>query len=77
MNIGVEVTERTYVWDQSYNDDFIICDYWIKYVLHDRDGDGVITAADSALSGVYVGFRMDADVSGFMGSNTGRSCRVR
>ncbi len=69
-NLGVEVTERTYAWDQSYNDDFIICDYWIKYVLHDRNGDGVITAVDSVLSGVYVGFRMDCDVSGFLGSNT-------
>ncbi len=70
MNLGVEVSEHTYVWDQSYNDDFIICDYWIKYNVFDRNGDGVVTAVDSVLSGVYVGFRMDADVSGFNGSNT-------
>ncbi len=69
-NLGVEVTERTYAWDQSYNDDFIICDYWIKYVLRDLNGDGVITSFDSTLTGVYVGFRMDADVSGFLGTST-------
>jgi hypothetical protein len=69
-NIGVVVTERTYAWDQSYNDDFIICDYWIKYEVHDRDLNGRIDAADSTLRGVYIGFRMDADVSGFIGSST-------
>lgn len=69
-NIGVQVAERTYAWDQSYNDDFIISDYWIKYVLHDRNSSGAIDAADSVLNGVYVGFRMDADVSGFNGSST-------
>ncbi|MGB2868104.1 MAG: T9SS type A sorting domain-containing protein [Bacteroidota bacterium] len=70
MNLGVEVTERTYVWDQSYNDDFIICDYWIKYVLRDRNGDGIINAFDSTITGVYVAFRMDADVSGYLGTST-------
>jgi hypothetical protein len=69
-NLGVEVTERTYVWDQSYNEDFIICDYWIKYVPFDRNKNGVIDDAEKKLTGVYVGFRMDADVSGFLGTST-------
>jgi hypothetical protein len=69
-NLGVEITERTYAWDQSYNGDFIISDYWIKYNVHDRNGDGKIDARDSTLTGVYVGFRMDADVSGFNGTST-------
>jgi hypothetical protein len=70
VNLGVEVTERTYVWDQSYNEDFIICDYWIKYVPYDRNRNGVIDDAEKKLTGVYVGFRMDADVSGFLGTST-------
>jgi len=70
VNLGVEVTERTYAWDQSYNDDFIICDYWIKYVAYDRNKNGVIDDAEKKLTGVYVGFRMDADVSGFLGTST-------
>lgn len=70
VNLGVEVTERTYAWDQSYNDDFIICDYWIKYVAYDRNKNGVIDDAEKKLTGVFVGFRMDADVSGFLGTST-------
>jgi hypothetical protein len=70
MNLGVEVTERTYAWDQSYNDDFIICDYWIKYVPYDRNKNGKIDDAEKKLTGMYVGFRMDADVSGFIGTST-------
>ena len=70
VNLGVEITERTYAWDQSYNDDFIICDYWIKYVPYDRNKNGQIDDAEKKLTGVYVGFRMDADVSGFLGSST-------
>ena len=69
-NLGLVVNEHTYQWDQSYNNDFIICDYWIKYQLRDRNNDGVINAFDSTLTGVYVGFRMDCDVSGFDGTNT-------
>ena len=70
VNLGVEVTERTYAWDQSYNSDFIICDYWIKYVPYDRNKNGTIDAAEQKLTGIYVGFRMDADVSGFLGTST-------
>lgn len=70
VNLGVEVTERTYAWDQSYNEDFIICDYWIKYVAFDRNQNGVIDPAERSLTGVYIGFRMDADVSGFLGTST-------
>ncbi len=66
MNIGVEVSEHTYVWDQSYNSDFIISDYWIKFVGNTNGS----VVNDSALNGMYVGFRMDADVSGFDGSST-------
>jgi len=68
-NIGVEVTERTYAWDQSYNDDFIIGDYWIKNVGDDTNKDGIIDLKRT-LTGVYIAFRMDADVSGFTGSST-------
>jgi hypothetical protein len=70
VNLGVEITERTYAWNQSNNDDFIICDYWIKYVPYDRNKNGVIDPAERMLAGVYVAFRMDADVSGFIGSST-------
>ena len=69
VNLGVMVTERTYAWDQSYNDDFIISDYWVTNIGDDTDNDGVVDA-QRTLTGVYVGFRMDADVSGFNGSNT-------
>ncbi len=69
VNLGVEVVEYTYAWDQSYNDDFIISDYWIKNIGDDRDKDGIIDTTRT-LSGMYVGFRMDADVSGFNGSST-------
>lgn len=65
-NLGVEIIEHTYAWDQSYNDDFIICDYWIKNV-GDSTSQGIVRRT---LNGVYVAFRMDADVSGFNGSNT-------
>ena len=68
-NLGVEIVERTYAWDQSYNDDFIISDYWIKNIGDDVNKDGLIDATRT-LTGVYVGFRMDGDVSGFNGSNT-------
>jgi len=70
VNLGVEVTERTYVWDQSYNEDFIIGDYWIKYVPYDRNKNGVIDDAEKKLTGIYVAFRQDADVSGFLGTST-------
>jgi hypothetical protein len=65
-NLGTEISEHTYVWDQSYNDDFIISDYWIKFV---GNKNGTLRN-DTALNGVFVGFRMDADVSGFLGSTT-------
>lgn len=67
--IGVEVTERCYAWDQSYNDDFIITDYWIKNVGADTTNDDIIDV-QRTLEGVYVAFRIDADVSGFTGSST-------
>ncbi len=68
-NLGVEITERTYVWDQSYNDDFIISDYWIKNIGDDRNKDGIIDTT-RPLRKVYVAWRLDADVSGFAGSGT-------
>jgi hypothetical protein len=70
VNLGVEVTERTYAWDKSNNNDFIICDYWIKYAAYDRNKNGIIDPAERLLTGVYVAFRMDADVSGFLGTST-------
>jgi hypothetical protein len=68
-NIGVEITQQTFAWDQSYNDDFIICDYWIKNVGDDANKDG-IPEIKRTLNNVYVAFRMDADVSGFNGTST-------
>lgn len=68
-NIGVEITDRTLAWDQSYNDDFIICDYWIKNVGDDANKDG-IPEVKRTLNNVYIAFRMDADVSGFSGTST-------
>jgi len=68
-NLGVEIVERTYAWDQSYNDDFIVSDYWIKNIGDDRNKDGIVDTTKT-LTGVYIGFRMDADVSGFNGTST-------
>ena len=69
VNIGVEITERTYAWDQSYNGDFIIGDYWIKNIGDDTTKDGIIDVKRT-ITGVYVAFREDYDVSGFDGSST-------
>ena len=69
VNIGVEITERTFAWDQSYNGDFIIGDYWIKNIGDDVNNDGIIEVKRT-LTGVYVAFREDFDVSGFNGSST-------
>jgi hypothetical protein len=71
-NIGVEVTERTLAWDQSYNGDFIIDDFWIRNLGNDTTGDGVIDVKRT-LTGFYVAFRMDCDVSGFNGTSTSTS----
>jgi len=60
--IGVEVTERTYAWDSSYNDDFIICDYTIRNIGVDDNKDG-IPDRQRSLEGVYIGFWQDFDVS--------------
>jgi hypothetical protein len=68
-NIGVVVTERSLAWDQSYNGDFMISDFWIKNVGDDTTKDGVVDLKRT-LTGVYVAFRFDADVSGFTGSST-------
>jgi hypothetical protein len=68
-NIGVVVTERSLAWDQSYNGDFLINDFWIRNVGDDTTGDGVVDVKRT-LTGVYVAFRMDCDVSGFNGSST-------
>jgi hypothetical protein len=72
VNIGVEITERTYAWDQSYNGDFIIADYSIKNIGNDVNKDGIIDVKRT-LNGVYVAFREDFDVSGFEGSSTDAS----
>ncbi len=69
VNIGVEITEHTYAWDQSYNGDFIIGDYWIKNIGDDTTKDGIIDVKRT-LTGVYIAFREDFDVSGFEGSST-------
>ena len=69
VNIGVEITERTYAWDQSYNGDFIIADYWIKNIGDDTTMDGIIDV-HRTLTGVYFALREDFDVSGFQGSST-------
>jgi hypothetical protein len=68
-NIGVEIGERSYAWDQSYNGDFIINDFWIRNVGDDTTGDGIVDLKRT-LTDVYVAFRMDCDVSGFNGSST-------
>jgi hypothetical protein len=68
-NIGVVITERSLAWDQSYNSDFIINDFWIRNVGDDTTKDGIVDLKRT-LTDVYVAFRMDCDVSGFAGSST-------
>lgn len=60
--LGLEVTERTYAWSESFRDDFIIYEYTIKNVGIDSDGDGYPDTPRD-LKNFYFTYRMDADVS--------------
>ncbi|MCI0496040.1 hypothetical protein L0Z72_13630, partial [candidate division KSB1 bacterium] len=60
--LGLEVTERTYAWSESFRDDFIIYEYSIKNVGIDSDGDGYPDTPRD-LKNFYFTYRMDADVS--------------
>lgn len=60
--LGLEVTERTYAWSESFRDDFIIYEYTVKNVGIDSDGDGYPDTPRD-LKEFYFTYRMDADVS--------------
>lgn len=60
--LGLEVTERTYAWSESFRDDFIIYEYVIKNVGIDTDDDGYPDTQRN-LKNFYFTYRMDADVS--------------
>lgn len=60
--LGLEVTERTYAWSESFRDDFIIYEYTVKNVGIDSDGDGYPDTPRD-LKNFYFTYRMDADVS--------------
>ncbi|MBN2417352.1 hypothetical protein JXO52_16060 [bacterium] len=60
--LGLEVTERTYAWSESFRDDFIIYEYTIKNVGIDTDDDGY-PDMQRDLNNFYFTFRMDGDVS--------------
>ncbi|MCI0515723.1 hypothetical protein L0128_21120 [candidate division KSB1 bacterium] len=60
--LGLEVTEHTYAWSESFRDDFIIYKYVIKNVGIDTDGDGYPDKSRD-LKNFYFTYRMDADVS--------------
>jgi len=60
--LGLEVTERTFAWSESFRDDFIIYEYTIKNVGIDSDGDGYPDTPRD-LKNFYFTYRMDADVS--------------
>lgn len=60
--LGLEVTERTYAWSESFRDDFIIYEHTIKNVGIDSDGDGYPDTPRD-LKNFYFTYRMDADVS--------------
>jgi len=60
--LGIEVTERTYAWSESFRDDFIIYEYTIKNVGIDTDDDGYPDTPRD-LTDCYFTYRMDADVS--------------
>ncbi|MDW7679078.1 MAG: hypothetical protein SCK70_00820 [bacterium] len=60
--LGLEITERTYAWSESFRDDFIIYEYTIKNVGIDTNGDGYPDTPRD-LTEFYFSYRMDADVS--------------
>lgn len=60
--LGVEVTERTYAWAESFRDDFIIYEYVIKNVGIDSDDDGY-PETPRDLNEFYFTYRLDGDVS--------------
>jgi hypothetical protein len=60
--LGLEVTERTYSWSESFRDDFIIYEFSIKNVGVDSDGDGYPDTPRD-LEDFYFTYRMDGDVS--------------
>lgn len=60
--LGVEVTERTYAWSESFRDDFIIYEYTVKNVGIDSNGDGYPDTPRD-LKEFYFTYRLDADVS--------------
>jgi len=60
--LGLEVTERTYSWSESYRDDFIIYEFTIKNVGIDTDGDGSPDTPRD-LQEFYFTYRLDGDIS--------------
>jgi len=60
--LGLEVTERTYSWSESFRDDFIIYEYTIKNVGLDTDDDGYPDTPND-IEEFYFTFRLDGDVS--------------
>ena len=60
--LGLEVTERTYSWSESFRDDFIIYEYTIKNVGIDTNNDGYPDTPRD-LEEFYYTFRLDGDVS--------------
>ncbi len=60
--LGLQVTERTYSWSESFRDDFIIYEYTIKNVGIDTDGDGYPDTPRD-LPEFYFTYRLDGDVS--------------
>lgn len=55
--IGIGVHARTYAWSETYRDDFIIYDFYLKNLNSDP------------LEGVYVAWHADADISGAAGGD--------
>jgi hypothetical protein len=60
--LGLEVTERTFAWSESYRDDFIIYEFTIKNVGIDTDDDGY-PDSQRDLQNFYFTYRLDGDVS--------------
>jgi fibronectin type 3 domain-containing protein len=61
--LGIKIIERTYKWATTYNYDYIIFDYQIINIGLDSDGDYSTGEIPQALTEVYIGLRMDIDVS--------------
>ncbi|MBD3291111.1 hypothetical protein GF337_20055, partial [candidate division KSB1 bacterium] len=60
--LGLEVTERTFSWSESFRDDFIVYEYTIKNVGIDSDDDGYPDTPRD-LDEFYFTWRLDGDVS--------------